>query len=86
MPEAPTRLEKLVAMMVLMQMRDATQREKAVLMSRAGFSNPEIAELLDTKPNVVAQHLYASKNRKLTRPRTTRKTRREPEVPDEKSP
>lgn len=81
MSEAPTRLEKLMAMMILMQMRDATQREKVVVMSRAGFSNPDIADLLETKPNIVAQHLYASK--KSTRRKKTER-KREPRSPVEK--
>lgn len=84
MAEAPTRLEKLIAMMILMQMQSSTQQEKVVAMSRAGFSNPEIAELLDTKANIVAQHLYASKNSKPTRSKT-RKTRGEPGLSDEKN-
>lgn len=81
MAEAPTRLEKLLAMMILMQMRDATQRDKVVVMSRAGFSNPEIAELLETKSNIVAQHLYAS--RKPPPPKKAKK-KSDPKSPENK--
>jgi predicted transcriptional regulator len=65
--DAATRLEKLIAMLVLRMMTESTQREKVVLMNKAGFSNQEIAELLDTKPNIVSQHLYAARTEKTTR-------------------
>lgn len=75
MAETPTRLEKLMAMMILRQMGEATQQEKVVVMNRAGFSNPEIAELLETKPNIVAQHLYSSKKPKSTLPQKAERKR-----------
>ena len=54
------RTERLLAILLLESMRGASQREKAVRLSLAGFSNVEIADLLQTSAQIVAQHLYAS--------------------------
>ncbi len=61
------RTERLLAILLLQTMKGASQKEKAVLLSLAGFSNVEIADLLQTTSQVVAQHLY--KSRKQLRPR-----------------
>ncbi len=55
------RTERLLAILVLESMKGASQREKAVRLSLAGFSNVEIADLLQTSAQVVAQHLYTSR-------------------------
>lgn len=55
------RTERLLAILLLESMKGASQREKAVRLSLAGFSNVEIADLLQTSAQVVAQHLYASR-------------------------
>lgn len=55
------RTERLLAIMLLETMKSASQREKALRLSLAGFSNVEIADLLQTSPQVVAQHLYESR-------------------------
>ncbi len=78
--EAPTRLEKLLALLVLKVGEKSTQQEKVVLLSKAGFSNQEIADLLETKANIVAQHLYAARSAKASN-----KTGRAKRGADEKS-
>lgn len=55
------RTERLLAILLLESMRGASQREKAVRLSLAGFSNVEIADLLQTSAQVIAQHLYESR-------------------------
>ena len=55
------RTERLLATMLLELMRGASQREKALRLSLAGFTNVEIADLLQTSAQVVAQHIYTSR-------------------------
>ena len=45
--EQPTldRVERLLALLLLQQMKGASQGEKAMQLNRAGFSNTEIADL-----------------------------------------
>jgi DNA-directed RNA polymerase specialized sigma24 family protein len=56
--EASQRLERLLALILLHQMKGVPQREKALQLSLAGFTNMEIADLLQTKATGVAQLLY----------------------------
>ncbi len=65
MPTTQERTERLLAILLLESMKGASQREKAVRLSLAGFSNVEIADLLQTSAQVVAQRLHES--RKVTR-------------------
>ncbi len=58
------RTEKLVALLLLQGMKGATQAEKAVQLSVAGFTAVEIADLLKTNAAVVHQHLYAMRKKK----------------------
>jgi predicted transcriptional regulator len=53
-----TRSEKILAMMLINQMQQASVGAKAQALSRAGFSNGEIAELLGISPANVGQRLY----------------------------
>ena len=76
------RLEKVLALVLLHSMRGASQQEKIVQLSLAGFSNVEIANLLQTTSAVVAQSLYAARRQGTRAPRrqrraehTTRKVR-----------
>ncbi len=55
------RAERLLATILLELMKGASQREKALRLSLAGFTNVEIADLLQTSAQVVAQHLYTSR-------------------------
>lgn len=54
------RTEHLLALLLLRTMKDEPQRNKIVQLNIAGFSNVEIADILQTNPAVVAQSLYES--------------------------
>lgn len=58
---AEERTDRILGVLLLQSMKGATQREKALQLNLAGFSNVEIADLLQTSPQVVAQHLYESR-------------------------
>jgi hypothetical protein len=58
MEAALDRSEKLLALLLLQQMKSAPLAEKASQLSIAGFTNAEIADLLDTTGGVIAQTLY----------------------------
>lgn len=55
------RIERLLALLLVQSMKGAAQREKVSQLNIAGFSNVEIAELLQTSPGVVSTLLYQSK-------------------------
>jgi len=58
------RIERLLALLIIHDMKGATQAEKALQLSIAGFTNVEIGDLLQTTGAVVSQHLYAARKRK----------------------
>jgi predicted transcriptional regulator len=62
--ETRDRTEKLLALLLLQSMKGATQAEKAVELSTAGFTAVEIADLLDTRAAVVHQYLYVARKKK----------------------
>ncbi len=55
------RTERLLAVLLLQTMRGASQKEKSLQLSLAGFTNVEIADLLQTSSQVIAQHLYEAR-------------------------
>ena len=55
------RTERLLALILLQDMKGASQRDKALALNVAGFSNVEIADLLQTTPAVIAQSLYEAR-------------------------
>ena len=69
------RAEKLLALLLLQQLKSSSQREKALHLSLAGFTNTEIADLLQTTTGVVAQSLYEARRKpvKKPKPRASRK-------------
>lgn len=67
MPVSEERTQRLLAIVLLQTMKGASQKEKAVQLSLAGLSNVEIADLLQTTSQVVAQHLYQSRKKKPRR-------------------
>ena len=78
MEESITRVERLLAMILLHDMHDAPQAERAMALSRAGFANKDIAELLGTKPAVVNQQLYELRkagSRKSRKPTAKKRSR-----------
>ena len=70
--ESPDRTERLLALMLLQQMKGSSQRDKALHLSLAGFTNTEIADLLQTTAVVVAQSLYQVRRQVPRRPRRRR--------------
>jgi len=58
-----SRTERLLAYLVLERLSDRSQEYRALRLSRAGFSNPEIADLLETTTPSVTQMLYMARNR-----------------------
>lgn len=70
--EGPDRTELLLALILLQQMKGSSQRDKALHLSLAGFTNTEIADLLQTTAAVVAQSLYQVRRQVPRRPRTRR--------------
>ena len=67
------RTDKLLALILLQYMKSAPQREKALQLNLAGFSNVEIADLLQTTSPVVAQVLYEARRGARKRPRSSRR-------------
>ena len=61
MDKSNERIERLLVLLLLQSMKEATQREKALQLNIAGFSNIEIAEFLDTNPATIAVSLSKSK-------------------------
>ena len=57
------RTETLLALLLLQQMKSAPQRDKIVHLNIAGFSNLEIANILETTPAVVSQSVYSARKR-----------------------
>jgi DNA-binding CsgD family transcriptional regulator len=64
------RVERLLALLVVRDMKN--QQEKAIQLSVAGFSNVEIADILQTSSAVIAQLLYTSRKAK-SKPRSNSK-------------
>jgi hypothetical protein len=58
------RIEKILALLLLHNLKGMPQRDKAVQLSLVGFSNVEIADLLQTSAAVVAQYLYEVRKKK----------------------
>ena len=59
--DASDRMERLLALVLLHYLKGSPQREKALQLSLAGFSNTEIADLLQTTSAVVSQSLYEAR-------------------------
>ncbi len=58
------RIERLLAILVVQSMKGATQAEKALHLSLAGFTNVEIGDLLQTTQAVIGQYLYTARKKK----------------------
>lgn len=58
------RTERILALLLLQGMKDATKAQKAVQLNIAGFTAVEIADLLETSTAVIHQHLYAMRRKK----------------------
>lgn len=58
------RIENLLVMILLSSLKGAPKEEKALQLNLAGFSNIEIADFLDTSPQVIANALSAVRKKK----------------------
>lgn len=59
------RIEKLLALILLNQLPNKNQKEKALTLNMAGFTNTEIADLLEIKSaQVIANYIYSTKKSK----------------------
>jgi hypothetical protein len=58
------RIEKLLAILLIQTMKGAPQRDKAVQLSYAGFTNIEIANLLEMTTQSVANCLWEARKGK----------------------
>ena len=56
------RVERLLALMLVQNMKG--QKEKAIQLSLAGFSNVEIADILQTSSAAISQMLYEARKSK----------------------
>lgn len=65
--EEISRTERLLALLVLHNMAEASQVDKCVLLNRAGFGSGAIAELLGTSTATVNQNLYMARQSKGTK-------------------
>lgn len=63
-PRGPATVgDRIAAFQMLDQMKDATQAQKCMRLSLIGFTNAEIATMLQTTPAVVSQNLYAERKK-----------------------
>jgi hypothetical protein len=62
--EAGNRIERLLALFLLQNMKGASVAEKALQLSIAGFTAVEIADLLDTQAAAVHHLLRVARKRK----------------------
>lgn len=68
------RLERLLALSLLQQLEGRPKRDKIQVLNRAGFSNVEIADLLETTAQVVSQSLYETRRHGKASPRKVKRT------------
>jgi DNA-directed RNA polymerase specialized sigma24 family protein len=61
--QSQDRVEKLLALLLIHELKTAPQRDRALHLSMAGFTNTEIADLLQTTTGVVAQCLYEARRK-----------------------
>jgi len=71
-----TRTEALLAQLLLHNMGDAGQQRKALALRAAGLSNVEIAQLMGTTADVVAQVLYQARRGRVRSAKPKRPKRR----------
>lgn len=64
MIEADDRLERILILLLLQGMKGSTQREKVKQLNLIGLTNSEIAEYVETSPQVVAQYVYQGRKGK----------------------
>ena len=68
--EGVERIEKLLALMLMHEMQDATPADRALTLSRAGFSPSEIGSLLGSRANTISVQLSRANSVKKKTPRS----------------
>jgi DNA-binding CsgD family transcriptional regulator len=63
------RIERLLGLLLIQNLKGSSQKERACQLSLAGFTNTEIADLLGTSAQVVAQHLYSARKSRSAKSR-----------------
>ena len=58
------RIERILALLLIENIKDKKTGDKVRILNTAGFSNVEVAELLNIKPQVVANHLFMSRKKR----------------------
>ena len=76
--EPATIRDKIAAFQMLDGMKDATQAQKTVRLWLVGFSNADIAAMLQTSPQVVYQNLYEERRKVAGKKPTPRKPKAAP--------
>ncbi len=64
MKDKESRVEDILVVLLLNSMKSSTITEKATQLNLAGLSNIEIADFLETSPQVIANALSASRKTK----------------------
>ncbi len=72
MIEREDRIEGLLALILLNQIKDQSDQKKAEALNLAGFTAIEIADFLNTSTSVVRQHIYVAKKSR-SKPKTKKK-------------
>ena len=75
-PNPNERVEGLLALLLMNQMKDESMTDKSIALVRVGFASPEIAQLLGTTRLVVNQLLYVSRKGKSRKSKGKQKTKR----------
>ncbi len=70
-----TRIEALLAQILLQNLGDAGQQRKALALRASGLSNVEIAQLMGTTADVVAQVLYTARRDRVSSDKPKRRKR-----------
>jgi len=70
------RSERVLALLLLEQMKAATQKDKVLKLNLAGFSNLEIADILQLTSLQVAQILYGARQVASAKRKTIKKSRK----------
>lgn len=74
--EGLERVEKLLAALLLRDMQDAPQVDKALLLDRVGFAASEIAELLGTSRNTISVALSNARKKPKRKKKAAKKRAR----------
>ncbi len=72
-PGGATIGDRIAAFAMLDGMGSASQAQKCLRLALVGFTNAEIAEMLQTTPAVVGQNLYTERKKPRAAPKAARK-------------